>query len=545
MLLVMLFVLATFFLELPMTSTVLRMGRRLETRLRIAYLEKLPRLGDRYFRSRLASDMTQRAHDLRDLRAMPNLGFSLLRTGFQLVLTALGVIWLDPVSAPFAILGTVFFIAFSLLTRPLLEERDLRLRTHVGALSRFYLDALLGLMPARTHGAERAMRRQHEVQLYEWVQTGREYHRWASYIQSFGALFYSLFAILIVVNSVRQGVYAGEVLLLFYWTLRLPALGENLATQIQNYPMLRNRMLRILEPLGAPDEERVWGTGDGQQSSADDRVTARGPVAVHMQDVSVQAGGHEILKDINLSVAPGEHLAIIGPSGAGKSSLVGLLLGWHRPARGIIHVDGERLDGSRLQSLRGETAWVDPAVQLWNRSLYDNLRYGVEQTSGMPIGSALEQADLLTVLERLPEGMKTGLGEGGGLVSGGEGQRVRLGRALHRPGTRLVLLDEPFRGLDRARRRKLLVQARAHWQSATLMCITHDVGETLNFPRVLVIEQGRIIEDGAPQALMEDPGSRYRQLLDAEEAVRRGLWERAEWRRLVIEDGYLSESKRD
>ena len=533
-----------FFLEMPITSTVLRMGRRLETRLRIAYLEKLPRLGDRYFRSRLASDITQRAHDLRDLRSLPNLGFSLLRTGFQLILTAIGVIWLNPGSALFAILGTILFVAFSLLTRPILEERDLRLRTHIGALSRFYLDALLGLMPARTHAAEHAMRRQHEVQLFEWVQTGREYHQLAGYIQSIGALLYSIFAILIVFSYVSQGVEAGEVLLLFYWTLSLPALGQSLAMQIQNYPMLRNRMLRILEPLGAPDEEQALGPVDEREIEDGGTQDSDMPVSIQMQDVRVQAGGHEILKDIDLSVEPGEHIAIVGLSGAGKSSLIGLLLGWHRPASGLLVVDGERLDGRRLGNLRRETAWVDPAVQLWNRTLYDNLRYGVEHTGGAPIGATLEQADLVSLLERLPEGMKTELGEGGGLVSGGEGQRVRLGRAMYRPGMRLVLLDEPFRGLDRERRRKLLAEARRHWRGSTMMCITHDVGETLGFPRVLVIEAGQIIEDGSPEELAEDKGTRYRQLLDAEEAVRHGMWESAEWRRLLIDDGYLAENNR-
>jgi ATP-binding cassette subfamily B protein len=116
--------------------------------------------------------MTQRAYDLRALRSLPGLAVSVLRTSFQLILTMIGVIWIDPPSAPLAITGTVFFVALSFLSRPLLEERDLRLRTHTGALSRFYLDSLLGLIPVRTHGAERSMRRQHETQLYEWVRTG-------------------------------------------------------------------------------------------------------------------------------------------------------------------------------------------------------------------------------------------------------------------------------------------------------------------------------------------------------------------------------------
>jgi ATP-binding cassette subfamily B protein len=108
-----------------------------------------------------------------------------------------------------------------------------------------------------------------------------------------------------------------------------------------------------------------------------------------------------------------------------------------------------------------------------------------------------------------------------------------------RPLARLVILDEPFRGLDRARRRELLAQARQHWQRATLLCVTHDVGETLSFPRVLVIEEGRIVEDAPPAELAAQPDSRYRSLLDAEQVVRQNLWASTAWRRLVMEAGRL------
>jgi ATP-binding cassette subfamily B protein len=539
------FLLAPLLLEFPISSTLLRMGRRLEARLRIAYLEKVPRLGDRYFRSRLASDMTQRAHDLRQLRSLPNLGMGLLRTTFQLILTTLGVIWLDPISAPLAIMGAIFFAALSFLSRPLLEERDLRMRTHTGALSRFYLDALLGLVPVKTHGGERAMRRQHEMQLFEWMRTGREVYGNGSLLHTLSALLYSGFAILILFNYLINGGQAGEILLLFYWTLNLPALGQALADQVQQYPMQRNRVLRLLEPLGAPDEEEAWqmkvrtGAGDQAAVEADPGASPPKGVKVELNRILVQAGGHTILQELNLRIDPGEHLAIVGPSGAGKSTLLGLLLGWHRPSQGEIRLDGELFDGQRLKSLRRETAWVDPAIQLWNRTLYDNLRYGSESGEGFSVGSAIQKADLFTVLERLPDGMKSSLGESGGLLSGGEGQRVRLGRAMLHQGSRLALLDEPFRGLDRDKRRDLLMEARRHWQDVTLLCVTHDVGETLNFPRVLVIENGRIIEDGAPATLAQQPGTRYRNLLEAEAQVRQGLWEGAGWRKMIIDDGIL------
>src|SRR5262249_23217057 len=161
---------------------------------------------------------------------------------------------------------------------------------------------------------------------------------------------------------------------------------------------------------------------------------------------------------------------------------------------GHILVDGEPLDAVRLDRLRGETAWLDPAIQLWNRTLYLNLLYGSTGESERTLGQVLQDADLYHVLPRLPDGLQTPLGDGGGLVSGGEGQRVRFGRALVRGRVRLAILDEPFRGLDREKRRELLQCARRAWRDATLLCVTHDVGETLDFERVLVIEGGRIVE---------------------------------------------------
>jgi ATP-binding cassette subfamily B protein len=252
----------------------------------------------------------------------------------------------------------------------------------------------------------------------------------------------------------------------------------------------------------------------------------------------VRPTGNLVLDGIDLDIAPGEHLAVIGASGAGKSTLVGLLLGLVNATEGRVLVDGAPLVGAQLDRVRRRTAWIDPAVQLWNRTLADNVCYGAIEDRPEQLGAVLAAADLQVLLESLPDGTQTPLGTGGALLSGGEGQRVRLARALLRPDAQLVILDEPFRGLDRAQRIALLARVRRQWHAATLICITHDVSETSSFPRVLVMEHGRIVEDAPPTALASRAGSRYLDLLAAERAVGETLGG-APWRRLRLRGGRI------
>jgi ABC-type multidrug transport system ATPase subunit len=118
---------------------------------------------------------------------------------------------------------------------------------------------------------------------------------------------------------------------------------------------------------------------------------------------------------------------------------------------------------------------------------------------------------------------------------------VRFGRALARRDARLVVLDEPFRGLDRTKRRELLSRSRELWRGATLLCVTHDVAETLSFDRVLVVEGGRVVEDAPPADLAARPGSRFRALLEADRSSREGLWGDPHWRRVRVDGGRVIE----
>ena len=524
------FVAGLIVLELAIADGVLRIGRRIEAQLRAAFSDKLQRLGDRYFQSRLISDMAYRVHCLEELRALPDLGARLSRVAMQLIFTAFALAWLDPPSLWVALFAVTVAIAVPLATERMLAERELRQRNHTAALSRHYLDSLLGLVAGRTHSAERALRSRHESLLVEWGRASLHLLRGGIVVEGIQMLVGSVLAAWLVLSFVGRGSRPGSTLLLVYWTLTLPQLARELAGIIRLFPAYRNILMRLLEPLSAAEEPSAPQTSPRREQ-------AEG-VAIAFESVGVVIRGHQVLSDVNLAIPRGQHVAVVGRSGAGKSTLVGLLLGWRTPTAGSIRVDDEE----GVTGLRRATAWVDPSVHLWNRSLFDNLRYGDQSTMISGIGSVIESAELGEILEKLPAGLQQPLGEGGRLTSGGEGQRVRFGRALVRRDVKLAILDEPFRGLDRSRRRELLVRAREIWRNQTLVCVTHDIEETLEFERVLVVDNGRLVEDGHPIELSRQE-TVYASLLAAEREVRTHLWSGERWRRWRMQDGAIVEDK--
>jgi ATP-binding cassette subfamily B protein len=167
--------------------------------------------------------------------------------------------------------------------------------------------------------------------------------------------------------------------------------------------------------------------------------------------------------------------------------------------------------------------------------LLDNLSYGTETPGSL--GPVLEAAGLIPVIAKLPQGLSTTLGEGGSLLSAGEAQRVRLARAMLKRQPRLVILDEPFMGLERGRRRQLLNEVRQRWTGSTVLYVTHEVSEARAFDRVLVLDHGRIVEDGDPRLLAQMTSSRYRRLLQAQDLAHARFGAGTEWQRVRLEDG--------
>jgi hypothetical protein len=243
-------------LELPVAWGLRRAGAAIEERFRDLFMRKIPRLGDRYFQSRPVSDMAERAHLVHKLRSLPTLAGDILRTVLTIVIVTAALVWLDPRTAPLAVALAAAMLLIPLAAQPAVAERDLRMRNHAGALGRYYLDALQGLVAVRTHGAEPALAREHEDRLREWVRAARAALRAALGAEAVQALVgFGLATWLLADHFARTGAHdAGAGLLAVYWALSLPMLGYELAMYVQQVPAQRSLTLRVVEPLGAPEE---------------------------------------------------------------------------------------------------------------------------------------------------------------------------------------------------------------------------------------------------------------------------------------------------
>jgi len=208
-----------------------------------------------------------------------------------------------------------------------------------------------------------------------------------------------------------------------------------------------------------------------------------------------------VLRRINLDVREGDFISIMGPSGAGKSTLLHLLPRLLDPSAGKVRVAGEPISELTLRSLRAHVGWVGQEVFLFDASVSDNLRLGAGPAD---LREALAVAGALEVVEDLPDGLATRLGERGLRLSGGQRQRLALARAILKRAP-LLLLDEALSAVEPRLEEEILDRLMAS-TSSTLVLVTHRLRTAERFDRVLVFESGRLIEAGSPAVLLRSGG---------------------------------------
>ncbi|MGB2041331.1 MAG: ABCB family ABC transporter ATP-binding protein/permease [Porticoccaceae bacterium] len=212
-----------------------------------------------------------------------------------------------------------------------------------------------------------------------------------------------------------------------------------------------------------------------------------------------------IINSVSFTIEPGQKVAIVGASGAGKSSLVKLLFRFYDPSSGSLRIDGQDISQVDLQSLRGAIGIVPQDTVLFNDSILENIRYGNPSSSESEVYRALELAHLKDFVDKLPEGANTKVGERGLKLSGGEKQRVAIARTiLKRPP--ILVFDEATSSLDSKSERSILAALQEISEGHSSMVIAHRLSTIVDADKILVLEQGAIVEQGTHTELLKIGG---------------------------------------
>ncbi|HEX7390402.1 MAG TPA: ABC transporter ATP-binding protein [Acidiphilium sp.] len=281
-------------------------------------------------------------------------------------------------------------------------------------------------------------------------------------------------------------------------------LAVALVEMVQDWARLTDALAALLVPHDMPDAP------DAPAFIAPTHATRSG--AVTFDDIDfAYPGGRSVLHRFSLAIAPGERVGLVGRSGSGKTTLLALLQRQYDVARGRIMVDGADIAGLGRASLADAISVVSQDVQLFHRSALENIRYGKPGASDEEVRAAARAAQADAFIETLPEGYATLVGERGMKLSGGQRQRIAIARAFLRDAP-ILLLDEATSALDSES--EAGVQAALDQLAAgrTVIAVAHRLSTLRDFDRIVVMEDGAVIDEGAPAALARRPGP-YRDLL--------------------------------
>ncbi|MGY4878126.1 lipid A export permease/ATP-binding protein MsbA [Vreelandella aquamarina] len=376
-----------------------------------------------------------------------------------------------------------------------------RIQHSMGDVTHVASEAISGQRVVRTHGAE-----EYEKQRFTRVS---EENRRQSMKEAMTRAASSPVILMLVAMSMA----------LLVWLAMAPALLENMTpgefVAFITAAALMVKPVRQLTEINSEIQKGIAAASElfsllDEPREADEGKTLphqlRGEVTFEGVRFRYGEGQPDVLHGIDLQIGSGELVALVGRSGSGKSTLVNLLPRFYTPTEGRIAIDGIDISDYQLAPLRQNIAIVSQQITLFNTTIADNIAYGIDDADMAAVEAAAKAAHAHEFIEDLPEGYQTRVGDNGVMLSGGQRQRLAIARAIYKDAP-LLILDEATSALDTESERYIQKALEHVCQGRTTLVIAHRLSTIERADRIVVMEQGRVLEQGTHAQLLAKDGA--------------------------------------
>lgn len=480
--------------------------RSVERSLRGALVRKLQHLSISYHKNIQSGRLQSKI--MRDVEAVETLST-------QLFVSVLNITLNIVVALSVTIFKSKVVFLFFLLTVPVaaltmvvfkgaIRRRNQEFRQEMENTSARVMEMVELIPVTRAHALEEEETEKMSSQLFEVAEKG---YRLDMIQSTFGSVGWAVFQIFQVVClaftaylAYEGDIEAGDIVLYQSYFATIVNQVSAIITLIPTISKGLESVNSIGEVLLAEDEE----CNEGKEKL----TQVKGSFSFENVHFTYKKGAGEVLKGFDLTVKEGETIALVGESGAGKTTILNLVIGFDMPTSGRVTLDGKDLSGIDLRSYRKFLAVVPQNTILFSGSIRDNITYGIPQVDEETLERIIDAANLREMVDSMPDGVDTIIGEHGGRLSGGQRQRVAIARALIRD-PKVIVLDEATSALDSISEKLIQDALNNLVKGRTTFIVAHRLSTIKDADKIAVISEGRCVEYGSYEELMEKKGIFY------------------------------------
>lgn len=481
--------------------------------LRRSLFDNLLTLDQDFYKRFSSGDLISRMHnDMMVIWRLSALGF--LRTGtaiFMLLATfvLLGLVNLPLTFMVFVILcgSTALQVRAGMALAPISEK----VQDQAGVLAGFVQDSVSGIQTIKTTGREESISAKYQLenQIYrdKWLHFRRRNEPVGMIPNGVSELTAAVVVMLGGVMAIQGQMSVGDFTSFLLYLGSVSVWLLNLGTVYQRWQQAKAALNRIA-PLAQP-------TKIASKEESTSLKTVKGEIT--FDHVSLTLDDTEVVRDISLTIMAGEVVAVVGPTGCGKTQLVNLLARVNDPTTGRVLIDGADVRDIELDDVRKAVAYVPQSTFLFSKELRENVIMGRGEVTEDELVEAVKISRLSNDLPQLPKKLETLVGERGVMLSGGQKQRVAIARAIVRDPAILVL-DDALSSVDTHTAAEILNDLRRVLKERTSIIIAHRVATVKDADRIIVMDDGRVVEQGTHEQLMASGGF-YTKLVEREMAT--------------------------